>query len=278
MVVRGSQASLNDVVAVSQNSDQGGSGWCRCCSDVLEGLEGGELNDTFHIAKGLDQGVDRNGTSGRDFTKHLQVRCPTLGGWKEVHGRLVFSLSADLLPRDREGRQDQAPVKLGSPMMYGGVIPTKLRIGNAVDAQDIGGVLGCGIAVIVDLAIEEPSIQFPRDIGHCRFPLIDGAGNQPAIVRAAIETVANFVSSGTPTLVACGAGMSRSLAIVAAATTATERITPMEALVKLMARGSARSRVAGAAARHRRSLQAHRHRSLRDWECAPAQPVTPAGK
>ena len=55
--------------AVSQNSDQGGSGWCRCCSDVLEVFEGGESNDTFHIAKGLDQGVDRNGTSGRDFTE-----------------------------------------------------------------------------------------------------------------------------------------------------------------------------------------------------------------
>ena len=60
-------------------------------------------------------------------------------------------------------------------------VPTKLWIGNAVDARDIRGVLGCGIAAVMDLAIEEPPIQFPRDIVYCRFPLIDGAGNQSAI-------------------------------------------------------------------------------------------------
>jgi len=115
------------------------------------------------------------------------------------------------------------------------VIPTRLWIGNAWDARDIRGVLGCGIVAIVDLAIEEPPIQFPRDIVYCRLPLIDGAGNQPTIVRAAIETVAHFMASGTPTLVACGAGMSRSPAIVAAAMAAVERITLMDALAKLTA-------------------------------------------
>ena len=61
------------------------------------------------------------------------------------------------------------------------VIPTKLWIGNALDARDIRSVLDCGIAVIIDLAIEEPPVQFPRDIVYCRFPLIDGAGNEAAI-------------------------------------------------------------------------------------------------
>ncbi|MHB0960501.1 MAG: dual specificity protein phosphatase family protein [Pirellulaceae bacterium] len=112
------------------------------------------------------------------------------------------------------------------------VIPRKLWIGNALDARDIRGVLGCGICAVVDLAMEEPPIQFPRDLVYCRFPLIDGAGNQSAILRAAIETVAHFMASGTPTLVACGAGMSRSPAIVAAAMATTERITLVDALAR----------------------------------------------
>jgi hypothetical protein len=115
------------------------------------------------------------------------------------------------------------------------IIPTRLWIGNALDARDIRGVLGCGIVAIVDLAIEEPPIQFPRDIVYCRFPLIDGAGNQPAILRAAVQTVAGFMVSGMPTLVACGAGMCRSPAVVAAAMATTERITLADALARLTA-------------------------------------------
>jgi protein-tyrosine phosphatase len=115
------------------------------------------------------------------------------------------------------------------------VIPDKLWIGNALDARDVPGVLGLGITAIIDLAIEEPPIQFPRDITNCRFPLIDGSGNPPAIMRAAIETTATFIASGTPTLVACGAGMSRSPAIVAAAMATSERITLVDALGKLIA-------------------------------------------
>ncbi|MHB8954457.1 MAG: dual specificity protein phosphatase family protein [Pirellulaceae bacterium] len=115
------------------------------------------------------------------------------------------------------------------------VIPSELWIGNALDARDIRGVLGYGIAVIIDLAIEEPPIQYPRDIVYCRFPMIDGAGNESTILRAAVETVAHFMASGTPTLVACGAGMSRSPAIVAAAIAKTKRISLMDALAKLTA-------------------------------------------
>ena len=115
------------------------------------------------------------------------------------------------------------------------VTPTRLWIGNTLDARKISNVLNCGIAVVIDLAIEEPPIQFPRDIVYCRFPLVDGAGNPSAILRAAVETVAHFMAAGTPTLVACGAGMSRSPAIVAAALAQTERITLMDALAQLTA-------------------------------------------
>ncbi len=110
------------------------------------------------------------------------------------------------------------------------VIREKLWIGNALDARDVTCVLGFGVTAVIDLAIEEPPIQFPRDIAYCRLPLIDGSGNLPAILRAAIETTAALMTSGTPTLVACGAGMSRSPAIVAAAQAIREEIGLADAL------------------------------------------------
>ena len=51
--------------------------------------------------------------------------------------------------------------------------PLDLWIGNAHDARDVRGVLAFGIGVVIDLAIEEPPIHFPRDIVYCRFPLLD---------------------------------------------------------------------------------------------------------
>lgn len=115
------------------------------------------------------------------------------------------------------------------------VISGTLWIGNALDARDVTGVLGLGVTAIIDLAIEEPPIQYPRDVVYCRFPLIDGSGNQPTILRAAVETTATFIKSGTPTLVACGAGMSRSPAVVAAAMSALEAGTLPKALGRLTA-------------------------------------------
>jgi hypothetical protein len=115
------------------------------------------------------------------------------------------------------------------------VISDKLWIGNAADARDVTGVLGLGIAAIVDLAIEEPPFQLPRDVVYCRFPLIDGSGNPPGILRAAIETVGTLIISETETLVACGAGMSWSPAIVAAAMALKQNGSLADALGKLTA-------------------------------------------
>ena len=90
------------------------------------------------------------------------------------------------------------------------IIPSTLWIGNAQDARDIKRVLTAEIRVVIDLAIDEPPILFPRDIVYCRFPLLDGEGNSPAILQAAIETMTTFVAAGHRTLVACSGGMSRS--------------------------------------------------------------------
>jgi hypothetical protein len=92
-----------------------------------------------------------------------------------------------------------------------------LWLGTAMDARDISAVLKLGVVAIVDLAMEEPPIQLTRDILYGRIPLVDGSGNRPEIIRAAVDLTASLIDSRVPTLVACGAGMSRSPIIVAAA-------------------------------------------------------------
>lgn len=92
-----------------------------------------------------------------------------------------------------------------------------LWLGHVGDTWDPREVLSAGIRAVVDLAMNEQPALLPRELVYCRFPLLDGAGNPPWLLRAAIETVAGLVRSGTPTLVYCGAGMSRSPCIVGAA-------------------------------------------------------------
>ncbi len=115
------------------------------------------------------------------------------------------------------------------------VTPDLVWIGNASEARDIRSVVNLGITAVVDLAYEESPIQFPRDIVYCRFPLVDGVGNKRALVCAAIETIAHFLVARIPTLVACGAGMSRSPAILAAAIVRVEGIPLVEALQRVIA-------------------------------------------
>jgi hypothetical protein len=92
-----------------------------------------------------------------------------------------------------------------------------LWIGNARDARDIKGVLNRGIEAIIDLAMEEPTIATTRELVYLRFPLMDGEGNPPWLLRIAVDALVELVAAKVPTLVACGAGMSRSPALVAAA-------------------------------------------------------------
>lgn len=90
-------------------------------------------------------------------------------------------------------------------------------IGHAGDGRDWRGMSDRGIRAIVQLAIEERPIQPPREMILYRFPLVDGEGNDPALLRLAIEGVATLIRAKLPALVCCGGGMSRSPAIVAAA-------------------------------------------------------------
>jgi hypothetical protein len=92
-----------------------------------------------------------------------------------------------------------------------------LWIGTARDARDLRAVLDAGIEAIVDLAMDEPPVHPTRELVYLRFPLIDGDGNPPWLLRLAVDSVERLIRERTPTLVACSVGMSRSPAVVAMA-------------------------------------------------------------
>ncbi|HEV8060538.1 MAG TPA: hypothetical protein VGP68_11720 [Gemmataceae bacterium] len=112
-----------------------------------------------------------------------------------------------------------------------------LWIGTAVDAGNIKAVLDAGITAVVDLAIEEKPVVFPRDIVYCRVPMVDGEGNAPPILRIAIDTTVTLVRCRVPTLVACGGGMSRSPAVAAAALALVRGVSLDSTLEEIAASG-----------------------------------------
>ena len=111
----------------------------------------------------------------------------------------------------------------------------RLWIGTALDARDLPRLYELEIAAVIDLALEEKSAMLAREIVYCRFPLMDGGGNSPAVLRAAVEMTVRLVKENVPTLVACGAGMSRSPAVVAMALAKINDKSPDECLAALVA-------------------------------------------
>jgi hypothetical protein len=97
------------------------------------------------------------------------------------------------------------------------VLPHPLWLGHAGDGRDYRQVLAAGIRAVVQLAVEEPPLQPPRELLYCRFPLVDGQGNSADLLAVALRTVCGLLEMEVPTLICCGAGMSRSPALAAAA-------------------------------------------------------------
>lgn len=110
-------------------------------------------------------------------------------------------------------------------------------VGHAGDVRDVKALHAAGIQAVVTLAIEETPTSLPREFVSCRFPLIDGPGNPFWLCRLAIDTTAELIRSGVPTLIACGAGMSRSPGVAAMALSRVDRCTPDEALALLIQSG-----------------------------------------
>ena len=117
------------------------------------------------------------------------------------------------------------------------ITPDLLWIGNALDMQNVPAALSLGVKAVIDLAANEPPVQYPRDITYCRFPLTDGVGNDRVLLNLAVFTTAALVQSRVPTLVACSAGMSRSPAVAAAALAIAEQSQPDDVLLRIAATG-----------------------------------------
>lgn len=114
-----------------------------------------------------------------------------------------------------------------------------LWLGHALDMDDLRAVLGQGIEAAVDLAANEPPSVITRDLVYCRFPLLDGAGNDERVLRLAVKTVAELMASQVNTLLYCSAGMSRTPAIAAAAISLAGGVPIREALSLVTSGGPA---------------------------------------
>jgi protein-tyrosine phosphatase len=114
-----------------------------------------------------------------------------------------------------------------------------LWLGHTGDARDSSAILAAGVLVLVDLALNESPPALPRELAYCRFPLLDGPGNPPWLLRTAIETVAGLVRCSTPALVYCSAGLSRSPCIAAGALSLAHGLSADEALVLVARSGPA---------------------------------------
>jgi hypothetical protein len=95
--------------------------------------------------------------------------------------------------------------------------PYSLWVGHAGEGKDYRKLFDAGIRALVQLAVEELPLETPRELISCRFPLLDGTGNRPEALYLAISTVATLLKMHLPTLIFCGAGMSRAPAVAAAA-------------------------------------------------------------
>ena len=122
---------------------------------------------------------------------------------------------------------------------FGGVmdqiIPCPLWVSHAGDGRDYRSSLDAGIKALLQVAIEEPALQPPRELIYCRFPLLDGIDNPPEMLSLAIATAASLIRAHVPTLICCGAGMSRA-PLIAAAGIAVAHGEPLESCLQQVAR------------------------------------------
>jgi hypothetical protein len=110
----------------------------------------------------------------------------------------------------------------------------QLWFGNTGDVRDLRHLFGAGIAAVVDLALDELPPPLPHELIYCRVPLVDGAGNEPALLRLAVQAIITLLDTKLPTLVCCSNGLSRSPSMAAAAIAVRSGISPDDALRRIM--------------------------------------------
>jgi len=96
------------------------------------------------------------------------------------------------------------------------ILPYPLWVGHAGDGRDYRTLLDLGIRALLQVAVEEVPLQPPRELIYCRCPLLDGIDNRCEVISLAITSAAALVREHIPTLICCGAGMSRAPLVAAA--------------------------------------------------------------
>jgi len=96
------------------------------------------------------------------------------------------------------------------------IIPYPLWVGHAGDGRDYRSILDGGIRALLQVAVEEQALQPPSELIYLRFPILDGIDNPPDVLSLAVSTAAALIQAHVPTLVCCGAGMSRAPLMAAA--------------------------------------------------------------
>lgn len=113
------------------------------------------------------------------------------------------------------------------------IVPYPLWLGHTGSGADFRTIFDRGIKALMHLAAEDLPAHPPRELIYCRIPLVDGAGNRSELLFLAISTLATMIKMRTPTLVFCGAGMSRSPAVAAAALAMALQQPPEECLKRI---------------------------------------------
>lgn len=104
--------------------------------------------------------------------------------------------------------------------------PDLLWVGSRGDIREPRLLFKIGVEAVVDIAREEEPLALPRELIVCRFPLVDGEGNDSSMLMQAVQITVDLLVNGRPTLVACSAGRSRSPTIAAFALAAYLRQKP----------------------------------------------------
>jgi protein-tyrosine phosphatase len=112
-------------------------------------------------------------------------------------------------------------------------------MGHAGDGRNLQALNSAGIQAVVDLAESDPPLSLTRDLVYLRFPIADGAGNPPWLLRLAVDAVAGLLRSATPTLVYCRVGMSRTPCVAGAALALIRGRALPERLAEVTASGPA---------------------------------------
>jgi hypothetical protein len=115
------------------------------------------------------------------------------------------------------------------------ITPYRLWIGHSGQERDWPRLFGTGIRAVIELAMEEPPEGSPRELIACRFPLLDGPGNDAGVLGLAVCTVGELVRAQVPTLLCCGGGVSRAPAVAAAALALAHGLPPADCLQQVAA-------------------------------------------